>query len=264
MQWERSVALVTGGAQGIGLGIARALARRGVRLAITDVDGDALASSVRELSDRTEVRGHRLDVRDRDGFAATADRVAEDLGPVDLLFNNAGVMAHAPVSGLDYPLWDLALGVNLGGVVNGVQTFLPRMIERGAGGHIVNTASGAGLVPNRSVAYTTGKFAVVGLSESLRAVAEPLGITVSVVCPGPVATDILRNTRAHNGEDAVDLTDDRRADVEEYLRSGVGIDEAGESVAEGVRRRSTWIHTDASVRDDLRQRADALLASLPS
>src|SRR6185503_2106768 len=119
------------------------------------------------------------------------------LGPVSLLFNNAGVAGHAPALKITYELWDWSTGVNLMGVINGVQTFLSRMAERGQGGHIVNTASGAGLAAVGSgVLYHTAKFAVVGMSEALHGELAPLGIGVSVLCPGPVATDILARTRA--------------------------------------------------------------------
>ncbi|RAS70706.1 short subunit dehydrogenase [Lentzea atacamensis] len=126
-------------------------------------------------------------MRDRAAFAAVADEAESALGHVDLLFNNAGIVPFSTAAELSYDKWDLALAVNLTGVVNGIQTFLPRMIERGAG-HVVNTASGAGLVPDPNVLYVTAKFAVVGLSESLRLAVARHGVDVSVLCPGPVAT----------------------------------------------------------------------------
>ena len=139
-------AFITGGAQGIGLGIARRLARAGVKLAIVDIDAAALEQARTELEKATAVVTYQLDVRDRETYAKIADEVEQRIGPVCLLFNNAGVASGVPVAKMNYQMWDWVLGVNLQGVVNGIQTFLPRMIQRGAGGHVVNTSSGAGLV----------------------------------------------------------------------------------------------------------------------
>ncbi|HEX7304494.1 SDR family oxidoreductase [Lentzea sp.] len=257
--WTGSVAFLTGGARGIGLGIARALGKRGVRLAVTDVDAVALERAGEELADLTEVTTHRLDVRDRDSFAAVADEVERELGQVDLLFNNAGIVPFALPEDLTYDKWDLSLAVNLTGVVNGVQTFLPRMIERGAG-HIVNTASGAGLVADSNVLYVTAKFAVVGLSESLRLAAARHGVGVSVLCPGPVDTGIVANTRTLEAD--VALRDDLVPAVEEFLRSGPGIDEVGEMVVAAMNAGKPWIFTGDEVRPHLEERMKALLASV--
>ncbi|MDR7279594.1 SDR family oxidoreductase [Catenuloplanes atrovinosus] len=263
-EWTGSVAFITGGGQGIGLGIARSLGRRGVRLALADIDEAALARAADELSRVTTVETVRLDVRDRAAFAVAADHVESTLGPVGLLFNNAGIVPYSPVAELRYEKWDLALGVNLTGVINGVQTFLPRMIERGAGGYIVNTSSGAGLVADANVLYATAKFAVVGLSESLRAAASRYDIDVSVLCPGPVDTAIVRNTATSDGGTAITLADDVRPGVEEFLRSGADIDSVGEMVVAGMEARSLWIHTGDLIRPYLEKRMTDLLASVPA
>ncbi|ANZ40831.1 hypothetical protein BBK82_37465 [Lentzea guizhouensis] len=254
--WTGSVAFITGGAQGIGLGIARALGKRGVRLALADVDEEALASSAGELA--AEVP---LDVRDRVAFAAAADRVEAALGPVDLLFNNAGIVPFSVPAELTYDKWDLSLAVNLTGVVNGVQTFLPRMIRRGAG-HIVNTSSAAGLVADPNVLYATAKAAVVALSESLRLTVAKHGVDVSVLCPGPVDTEIVRNTRSF--DPTVALHDDYVPAVDAFLRSGPGIDEVGEMVVAGMEARSPWIFTGDEVRPHLEERLAAFLRALPT
>ncbi|HEX7714068.1 MAG TPA: SDR family NAD(P)-dependent oxidoreductase, partial [Bacillota bacterium] len=158
-------AFITGGGNGIGLGIARSLARAGAKLALADLDAAALARAKAELQDITPVETYVLDVRDRDAYASTAEAVERALGPVSLLFNNAGVAGGDSVRRLTYELWDFYLGVNLYGVINGLQAFLPKMIERGQGGHVVNTASGAGLVASGAgILYTTSKYAVVGMS----------------------------------------------------------------------------------------------------
>lgn len=254
--WTDSVAFITGGAQGIGLGIARALAKRGVALALADVDEVALARSAEVLAQVTTVTTYGLDVRDRDAFADAADQAEKELGPVDLLFNNAGIVPHAVVGELSYDRWDLALAVNLTGVINGIQTFLPRLLERKAG-YIVNTASGAGLVADPNVLYVTAKFAVVGLSESLRQAAAPHGVDVSVLCPGPVDTEIVSNTRTWG--DGVALRDDLVPAVEAFLKSGPGIDDVGEMVLTGMAARQLWIFTGDEIRPHLEKRMAALL-----
>lgn len=249
--WAGSTAFVTGGARGIGLGIARALAKRGVRLVLADVDAPSLECAAGELGAQTCV----LDVRDRAGFEEVAGRV----GPVDLLFNNAGIVPHAVVTDLTHEKWDLALAVNLTGVINGIQAFLPGMIERGRG-YVVNTASAAGLVSDPNVLYATAKFAVVGLSESLRLNVAARGIDVSVLCPGPVDTGIVANTRASNAD--VALREEFVPAVEEFLRSGPSIDEVGEMVLAGMEKRSPWIFTGYDVRPHLERRMEALLGAL--
>ncbi len=251
-----SVAFITGGARGIGLGIARSLAKRGVRLALADIDEDALVRSATELERTTSVEVYRLDVRDREAFAEAARRAEQVLGPVEMLFNNAGIVPHSTAEELSYDKWDQALAVNLTGVINGIQTFLPRMIERGSG-HVVNTASAAGLVTDPNVLYTTAKFAVVGLSESLRLNVARHGVEVSVLCPGPVDTGIVRNTRASNA--GVALRDDLVPAVEAFLRGGPGIDEVGEMVLAGMEKRSPWIFTGYDVRPHLEKRLAEML-----
>ncbi|MCP2168683.1 SDR family oxidoreductase [Goodfellowiella coeruleoviolacea] len=262
--WNGSVAFITGGGQGIGLGIARALGKRGVRLALADIDEKALRASKEELSEVTDVEVWRLDVRDREAFAPVADEVEAKLGPVDLLFNNAGIAPALSVSSLDYAKWDLVLGVNLSGVINGVQTFLPRMIARGEGGYVVNTASGAGLVTAGSnVLYTTSKFAVVGLSESLRLAAAEYGIDVSVLCPAYVDTDILKHTESVDAGLTVTLSDDERTKTEAAFKAGVSIDAVGEKVIAGMETKAMWIHTDDWLRPYLTMRMEQLLNSVP-
>ncbi len=131
---------------------------------------------------------------------------------MSLLFNNAGVAAGASADKLTYELWDWSIGVNLNGVINGVQTFLAKMVERGEGGHIVNTASGAGLAATRAgVLYTTPKYGVVGLSEALNAELGPAGIGVSVLCPGPVATGIVHRSSEYAPKTGVAVSEEQAA-----------------------------------------------------
>jgi NAD(P)-dependent dehydrogenase (short-subunit alcohol dehydrogenase family) len=138
----------------------------------------------------------QLDVAYRAAMASAADEAESAFGAVDVVCNNAGVAWRGFMADASYDDWDWVLGVNLGGVVNGIRTFVPRLIARGAGGHVVNTASMAGLMasPGNSV-YCTSKFAVVGLSEGLRKELSPHGIGVTVLCPAAIKTNIMHAQR---------------------------------------------------------------------
>jgi NAD(P)-dependent dehydrogenase (short-subunit alcohol dehydrogenase family) len=265
-------AFITGGANGIGLGIARSFARAGAKLALVDVDAAALARAKAELRDIIPVETFQLDVRDRDAYAATAEAAERALGPVSLLFNNAGVAGGAPAWKLTYELWDWMIGINLNGVINGVQTFLRKMVERGQGGHIVNTASGAGLAATSSgVLYTTAKFAVVGMSETLNAELASTGIGVSVLCPGPVATDIVQRSADSAPTSGLSLSEEeqrrgreRLALASQMLQQGTGIDAVGEMVLKAVQENRLYIHTDRVMEQAIKVRAAALLDAMPS
>ncbi|MBP7334225.1 SDR family oxidoreductase [Niveispirillum sp.] len=265
-------AFITGGGNGIGLGIARSLARAGAKLALVDLDTDALARAKAELEQITPVETYRLDVRDRAAYAAVAAAVEQSLGPVSLLFNNAGVAGGAPAAKLTYDLWDWGIGINLHGVINGIQTFLPGMVARGLGGHIVNTASGAGLAATTSgVLYSTAKFGVVGMSEALNAELGGAGIGVTVLCPGPVATGIIQRSASTSPKAGLVLTEEqKRASAERVakmtvaLNQGVGIDDVGEMVLKAVRENSLYIHTDRVMEAPIKARTKALLDAMPA
>jgi NAD(P)-dependent dehydrogenase (short-subunit alcohol dehydrogenase family) len=258
-------AFITGGARGIGLGIGRAFARAGVKLAIADIDADSLAAAKSELAQLTAVETFNLDVRDREAYAHVADETEARLGPVSILCNNAGVAA---ATRLTYEFWDWMLGINLNGVINGIQTFLPRMLERGSGGHIVNTASGAGLAAEGgSVMYNTSKFAVVGMSEALRRDLEPKQIGVTVLCPGPVGTNIVGNSRmtqpaARNAEESK-AWEALTEQVTAQLARGVTPDEVGEMVLAAVKENRLYVHTDRVMEKYIKARTKALLDALP-
>lgn len=263
-------AFITGGANGIGLGIARAFGRAGAKLALADIDADALARAKQELQAVTAVETYVLDVRDRSAYASVAGAVERTLGPVSLLFNNAGVSAGSPLSKMSFELWDWGMGINLGGVINGVQIFGPGMIERGQGGHIVNTASGAGLAAVTTTLYTTAKFGVVGMSEALNNELAALGIGVSVLCPGPVATGIVDRTASAQAKIAPELSAEQQqkkaaalAAASAMLAQGVGIDAVGEMVLKAVRENSLYIHTDRMIEAAVVARTQAILDALP-
>lgn len=262
-------AFITGGAQGIGLGIARACADAGMKIALVDIDERLLREAEAELAVRTEAVGHLLDVRDREEFAVVADEVENVLGPVALLVNNAGTGLQTPVENMSFQAWDWVMGVNLNGVYNGLQTFLPRMISRGAPAHVVNTASGGGLVANPGFLYACSKYGVVGLSESLRAELPAVKIGISVLCPGPVATSIVQNTLAaaptdKEGRPVTEGAEDYFGFMQRMLSTvGRSIDDVGRLVLDAVRRDQFWILTDDTAAAPLRERTEEIVASVP-
>lgn len=189
------VALVTGGASGIGKALSVELGRRGAKVVVADRQGP-LAEEVAFAIERAggEAIATELDVRDAEAFATVADETSERWGRIDLLFNNAGIAVGGDVRSYTIEDWDDVLDVNIRGVVYGIQAVYPKMVDQGFG-HIVNTASMAGLVPASEGSYTMSKYAVVGMSKVLRNEGKRFGVRVSVLCPGAIRTPIL-----HGGE----------------------------------------------------------------
>jgi len=189
-------AFITGGASGIGLGLARALLAAGAKVAIADIDAASIAQALDNLAAPDRAIGLTLDVRDRAQWVAARDEAEARLGPVSLLVNNAGVTGYDRIIDTPPENFDWIVAVNLTGVFNGIHSFGRAMVDRGLGGHIVNTSSVAGLYGSENLtvgAYAATKHAVVGLSERLRVELAEHGIGVSVLCPGLVATGIGAN-----------------------------------------------------------------------
>jgi NAD(P)-dependent dehydrogenase (short-subunit alcohol dehydrogenase family) len=191
------VAFITGGASGLGLSMARSLTGAGMKVAIADIEDAALEAAKAEFAEsNAEVITIKVDVTDRDALEAAAQETEAAFDKVHVVCNNAGVAISGNAKDHGYRDWDWVMGVNLDGVINGVQVFTNRILEHGEGGHIVNTASMAGHlgIPSMSI-YNTSKFAVVGLSECLRGDMAPFDVGVSVLCPGFVDTDIFSSQR---------------------------------------------------------------------
>lgn len=193
LQLRDKVVVITGAGSGIGRATSVAFAEQGSRVHGVDVREDRLVDLHRELDERgLDFSGHVVDVRDPEAVDGLATDVFDERGRVDVLFNNAGVVVGGPVQDLTLEDWRLAVDVNLLGVIHGIHSFLPRMIQQGGGGHIVNTASIAGLLAFPMVLpYITTKFAIVGLSEGLDMELAPHDIRVSGLCPGAVRTRVL-------------------------------------------------------------------------
>jgi NAD(P)-dependent dehydrogenase (short-subunit alcohol dehydrogenase family) len=195
--FEGKVAVVTGGGSGIGRALALGLAREKARVVVADVDESDAEETMRQVSALGgEGLAVRTDVSDRSQVAALADRVFDRYGATHVLCNNAGVVVHGGLEAATWEDWQWLVGVNLWGVVHGLMAFLPRMIASAEGGHVVNTASMAGLIASQGLGvYNTTKYAVVGLSETLAKDLRPHGIGVTVVCPMGVATRIRQAAR---------------------------------------------------------------------
>lgn len=259
-------AFVTGGANGIGLGLARALLAEGCKVAIADIREDSIAEALKTLDNR-EVMGVPLDVASREGFAAAADEVEARFGPVSLLFNNAGINLFQTIDESSYDDWDWVLGVNLHGVINGVQTFVPRMKAAGNGGWIVNTASMASFLAGPAPGiYNTSKFAVRGLTESLRYSLAAHGIGVSALCPGLVkshiyASDAVRPQALKAGAKPTDEAFvSRLAGVHD---SGMEPDEVAAKTIAAIREGRFYIFPHPEFKPELAEIFAEIIADYP-
>jgi NAD(P)-dependent dehydrogenase (short-subunit alcohol dehydrogenase family) len=266
---EGKVAFITGGASGIGLGMARAFANAGMKIVIADIRQDHLDQARGAFDKSVEVHTIKLDVTDREAFAAAADESEKIFGKVHVLCNNAGIGLGGPMKLATWDDWDWNMGVNVGGVINGVQTFLPRMLGHGEGGHIVNTASTGGIVVHGMAGlYCTAKFAVVGLSEALRGELAEDNIGVSAFCPGPVQTNIAESGKtrpAHLSRTGYAEADKVRqsrsmSDARQYWMDPL---EAGERVLTGIINNDLYIITHPEFRDIFTARGEAILAAIP-
>jgi NAD(P)-dependent dehydrogenase (short-subunit alcohol dehydrogenase family) len=229
------VVLVTGAGSGIGRETALAFARRGADLVVCDVNETAsarTADDIRALG--RKAASHFVDVADRERMRAFADAVHAEVEAVDVLVNNAGVGLGAAFLDTTLEDWDWIIGINLCGIVHGCHFFVPKMVARGRGGHVVNVASAAGYLASEALsAYSTTKFAVVGLSEALRDELKPRGIGVTAICPGIVDTPITGAARLR-GKAA--LPGARERMVEFYRRRNYGPELVAEKILKAVAR----------------------------
>jgi NAD(P)-dependent dehydrogenase (short-subunit alcohol dehydrogenase family) len=189
--------VITGGASGIGRAVALALAREGADIVVGDINEERTAETLKEIAALgRSALGVHTDVSKEADLETLAGRAIAEMGHVDLLMNNAGVVLGGPVEKIPLADWEWIIGVNLLGPIRGVRAFLPHMLERGSG-HIVNTASFAGLMAHNpmTIPYDTTKHGVVGFSSGLALYLRPKGIGVSVLCPGYVRTNLPENYR---------------------------------------------------------------------
>ncbi len=196
-QLQGKGAVITGGASGIGFATAAEMGRRGCRLVLADIEPGALDAAVDRLrTDGVEAHGVRCDVTSYEEVQALAASSFDLLGAVHVVFNNAGVAVGGPTAEVTHDEWRWVIDVDLWGPIHGVEAFVPRLIEQGEGGHVLFTASFAGLVPNIGLGpYCVAKYGVVALAEVLRRELRPHGIGASVLCPMRVGTNIGASER---------------------------------------------------------------------
>lgn len=264
-------AFVTGGASGIGLGIAKVLVERGARVVIADLRADHIDNALAQFaggSGSNAVSALQLDVTSRDAYAEAAAKMQADFGGIDILVNNAGVGLEGPILKATYADYDFGFGVNIGGVINGFVSFLPQMIAHGRGGHIVSTASLAAevVMPPHLAIYAASKAAVAHYCEAVKPELGEQGIGVSILLPGPIKSNIHQANQNRP----------------EHLRSGSGFgeseqklserqvgdtwmepEEVGEMVARGILENSTYIVTHGIFKDWQRARSQAVLDATP-
>jgi NAD(P)-dependent dehydrogenase (short-subunit alcohol dehydrogenase family) len=265
------VAFVTGGASGIGFALGRAFLRAGMKVVLADIDTEALAAAVATLeSIGSDVRGVACDVADPQSVDAAAKAAYAAFGNVHVVCNNAGVGAGGGIDKISLDNWRWVLDVNVMGVVHGIRTFLPHIRAHGEGGHIVNTASMAGMVSGSWFApYGASKFAVVAMSEALAMQLKPLGIGVSVLCPEFVRTRIMASERNRPQRYGPRQTPDPagsegqvRAWLDERVQSGMDPSDVARRVLEAIGNDELYVFTHPHMRTAVAQRFTAILAAM--
>lgn len=270
--FQGKVAVITGAASGIGRALAQRCVQEGMKVVLADIEEGALNATATALQAQgATVLGVRTDVAQAAEVAALAQRTLESFGAVHLLFNNAGVAAGGPLWEMSLQDWEWVLGVNLWGVVHGIRTFVPLLLQQGSEAHIVNTASIAGLVSTPGLGvYNVTKHSVVTLSETLYQELQQTGapVHVSVLCPGWVNTRIhqaernrppaLRNQAtggaANPSADGIDQA------MEEAIQNGLPPEEIATQVFAAIRERRFYILTHPPFQKLVQRRMAAILA----
>ena len=262
-------AFITGGANGIGLGMAEAFCEAGMSVMIADIRPDSLETAKSHLSRfENSVQTILLDVTDREAFAEAADKTEKIFGKIHVLCNNAGINVFGPPHESSYDDWDWIIDVNLKGVVNGLKCFIPKILSHGEGGHIVNTASmSAFIVTTTTGAYTATKYAVRGLSEVLWYHMAPHNIGVSILSPGFVATHIhhCEELRPQRYKDAANpITGETAKKMDDMVHpAAMKPFVAGEMVLEAIKQNKMYIFTHPDSKEEVRENCEEILAAFP-
>jgi NAD(P)-dependent dehydrogenase (short-subunit alcohol dehydrogenase family) len=269
--FDGKTAFVTGGASGIGLALGRAFAEAGMKVMLADVEAGALDQALQALSNYgNRVKSIRCDVGDAESVDRAARATFDAFGNVHVVCNNAGVAAGGGIDNISIDNWRWVVDVNLMGVVYGVRSFLPHMLRHREGGHIVNTASMAGMINGMGFSpYAATKFAVVSMSEGLAAQLQPHGIGVSVLCPEFVRTRIGesgRNRPERYGEspqlDPASAAAQVVAEIARRLEAGIDPGKVAAKVLEAIRNEQFYIFTHPNMRQAVDGRFAAIQAAM--
>jgi NADP-dependent 3-hydroxy acid dehydrogenase YdfG len=250
--------------------MAIAFVNAGMKVVIADFRQDHLDESTSYFKQRNLDRNviHlQLDVTDRQAFASAADQAERMFGKVHVLCNNAGIGILGPIRQAKYGDWDWALSVMIGGVVNGIQTFLPRILRHGEGGHIVTTSSMGGVIAlPESPIYSTTKAGVIAMCEAMRGELAADNIGVSAFCPGPVSTNIgeVGKMRPAQFKDTGYQAKEAELAARRNSPNWMTIEECGERVLRGIRRNDLYIFTHREFKEGVAERMEAMLASFPN
>jgi NAD(P)-dependent dehydrogenase (short-subunit alcohol dehydrogenase family) len=269
MDFSGKTAFVTGAANGIGLGICRALARNGVNIVLADIEKAQLEIARRELAAfNVRTRAIEVDVSDAAAFERAADEAEAEFGNIHLLFNNAGVSLGAmPLWEVTPAQWEWIFGVNVQGVINGIRTLVPRMRKHGETGHVINTASIGGLQVNpnlRNGSYAMTKYAIVALSEALALDLEGSAIGASVLCPALVATTLHASSRRRPARLGGPYERQGADAAQAWQSAGMSSDDVGMRVLDAVARSEFFIFTHEEPRTWIEQRHARILAGFDS
>jgi NAD(P)-dependent dehydrogenase (short-subunit alcohol dehydrogenase family) len=264
-------AFVTGGASGIGLALGRAFAQAGMKVMLADIERDALAAAVASLHDvGPDVCGVACDVADPVSVERAAEASYEAFGHVHVVCNNAGVAGLGGIDDISPDTWRWVLDVNVMGVLHGIRAFLPHIRAHGEGGHIVNTASMAGMLRSLGFSpYAASKFAVVAMSEGLAMQLKPLGIGVTVLCPGFVRTRISESGRNRPERYGPRQTPDPAspagavvARIAELVRSGIDPSGVAARVLAAIRADELYVFTHPEMRAGAEERFAAIMGAM--
>ncbi len=249
------VAFITGGASGIGLGMARAFLEQGMKVSLADWNDKHIDQARDVLAGNNAVHFVKTNVADRASLRAAVDETLAAFGKIHVLCNNAGVNGGGTAASEDFDDWDRALAINLGGVVNGTKIVAPIIRAQGEGGHIVNTSSMAGVVPLPGLAaYSTAKYAVRGFSESLRIQLAPRGIGVSCLFPGATRTALVPLPEDDPQNIQEEGAPQFLKDLWDAMRAAIDPLETGRMVVDAILANRFYIFTNNEFLDEVKQR----------
>jgi NAD(P)-dependent dehydrogenase (short-subunit alcohol dehydrogenase family) len=259
------VAFITGGASGIGLGMARAFLDEGMKVALADWSDEHIAQARERLAGSNAVHFIKTNVAERESLRAAAEETLEVFGRIHVLCNNAGVNGGGTAASENFDEWDRVIAINLGGVINGTKIIAPIIRRQGEGGHIVNTSSMAGVVPLPGLAaYSTAKYAVRGFSESLRIQLAKEGIGVSCLFPGATRTAMVPLPEDRPGTMDEENAPQFLKDLWAAMREAIDPYDTGRAVVSAIKENRFYIFTNREFLDEVKQRHREIEDAFPT